>query len=508
MSRRQCCVWGCSNRKGRCPKDVGGALVCGCSAVRFTDCPKSANILTLHNMARMPDDTKKATIARINLTRSAEKGKKWEPTGDCFICNLHYADFIGPSRKSPKRIPEYFARPSSSAPARKKRRVLQRTNQEEDPSSCDPAAEEEELQSQSVSDSEDMNIVDMPGCSTAPPPDPEARVRELALMNASLHKLNEHLQQEIKALLTQPQRLDVCVLNSSELHIYTGLNHTAFDILLKFLEPVVPSYGNNPEETQAMHQGVRTHMSTSQKLLMTLMRIRRSLLQEDLAVRFVVNQSTVSRTLNSWIPMLARQLEQLIQWPQTTIGPSHSSYIHLPNTVGIIDGTEIFIERPSNLTTQKATWSDYKSHNTAKYLVCIDSFTGVFTFVSPGFSGNASDRFTVEHSRFLDKLKPGQRILADRGYTARDLLARKQAFLTIPSFLGCTGKLSGEEAVQMRKIASVRIRVENAIKRLKDYKIFKNTQPNRVNKKILDDMVIIACALCNLQPSLIKSESV
>ena len=60
----------------------------------------------------------------------------------------------------------------------------------------------------------------------------------------------------------------------------------------------------------------------------------------------------------------------------------------------------------------------------------------------------------------------------------------------------------------MRKIASVRIRVENALKRLKDYKIFKNTQPNRVNKKILDDMVTIACALCNLQPSLIKSESI
>ena len=115
------------------------------------------------------------------------------------------------------------------------------------------------------------------------------------------------------------------------------------------------------------------------------MRIRRRLLQEDLAVRFVVNQSTVSRTLNTWIPMLARQLEQLIQWPLTTIGPSHSTYIHLPNTVIIIDGTEIFIERPSNLTTQKATWSDYKSPNTAKYLVCIDPFTGVLMFVSPGF---------------------------------------------------------------------------------------------------------------------------
>ena len=81
--------------------------------------------------------------------------------------------------------------------------------------------------------------------------------------------------------------------------MYTGLNCTVFKILLKWLEPVLPSYGNNPEEMQAMHHDVRTHCTSSQKLLMTLIRIRRSLLQEDLAVRFVVNQSTVSRTLNS-----------------------------------------------------------------------------------------------------------------------------------------------------------------------------------------------------------------
>ena len=82
------------------------------------------------------------------------------------------------------------------------------------------------------------------------------------------------------------------------------------------------SYGSNPEESQALHQGVHNHLTSSQKLLMTLMRIRRSLLHEDLAVCFVVNQSTVSRPLNTWIPILERQLEQLIQWPQTTIGPA------------------------------------------------------------------------------------------------------------------------------------------------------------------------------------------
>ncbi len=98
----------------------------------------------------------------------------------------------------------------------------------------------------------------------------------------------------------------------------------------------------------------------------------------------------------------------LIKWPQRTIGPNSPPYNFLPNSVAIIDGTEIFIQRPSNLSTQKSACSDYKSHITIKYLVAIDTFTGVFVFVSPGFSGNCSDRFTIEYSGILDLLKPGQ----------------------------------------------------------------------------------------------------
>ena len=138
-----------------------------------------------------------------------------------------------------------------------------------------------------------------------------------------------------------------------------------------------------------------------------------------------------------------------------------------------------------------------------KYLVGIDTFTGVFIFVSPGFSGNSSDRFTIQHSGILDELKPGQRILADKGYNARDLFAQKRCFLTIPSFLS-GGRLSAQEGMQSRLIASARIRVENAIKRMKEYKVFSETLSNWINKRIVDDMVIIVCALCNLKQKLIK----
>ena len=132
-----------------------------------------------------------------------------------------------------------------------------------------------------------------------------------------------------------------------------------------------------------------------------------------------------------------------------------------------------------------------------------DPFTGVFNFVSTGFSGNFSDRFVVENSGFLEVLRPGQRILADRGFTARDLIAWKSAFLTIPSFLRGASKLTGQQAMETRTVASVRIRVENAIKRLKDFHLLSTILPNRMNKRILDDIFVIASALCNLQPPLI-----
>ena len=47
----------------------------------------------------------------------------------------------------------------------------------------------------------------------------------------------------------------------------------------------------------------------------------------------------------------------------------------------IIDCSKVFIERPKFLDAQVATWSDYKSHNTVKFLSGILS-TGYILFLS------------------------------------------------------------------------------------------------------------------------------
>ena len=167
---------------------------------------------------------------------------------------------------------------------------------------------------------------------------------------------------------------------------------------------------------------------------------------------------------------MKEQLKAFIRWPQTIVGATVPPYNVLPNPVAIIDWTEIFIQQPSHLT-QKSSYSDCKGHTTVKYLIGIDTFTGVFVHISLGFSGNSSDQFTIQHSGILDKLKPGQRILADKGCNARNLFAQKCCFLTIPSFL-IEGRLTAQEGMQSRTIASVRNTVESAIKRIKEYNVY------------------------------------
>jgi len=108
---------------------------------------------------------------------------------------------------------------------------------------------------------------------------------------------------------------------------------------------------------------------------------------------------------------------------------------------------------PGNLTTQKSSFRG--SQTTVKHLVALDTFYRSFVYISPGFSGNSSDRFSIQHSGILDELKPGQRILADKGYNAQDLLL-KRGVLTILSFLS-EGRLTAQEGMQSQTTVNARI---------------------------------------------------
>ena len=83
----------------------------------------------------------------------------------------------------------------------------------------------------------------------------------------------------------------------------------------------------------------------------------------------------------------------------------------------------MFIETPSDLHLQSSTWSQYKHHNTVKFLVaCMPN--GAIIFISPVYVGVISDVELTRLSGFLDVLqgKSGVSVMADRGFSIKDLL--------------------------------------------------------------------------------------
>ena len=158
------------------------------------------------------------------------------------------------------------------------------------------------------------------------------------------------------------------------------------------------------------------------------------------------------------------------------------------------DGSEVFLE---TLFMQSSTWSAYKHHNTV--VACTPN--GAMSFISPLYVGSISDVELTRVSGFLTKLedKPGISIMADRGFTIRDMLSALNIELKIPPFMEGRQQLPAEEVQKGRKIASLRIHVERA---MKNFTILKGTIP--ISLARLANQIVCVCGfLSNFHPALV-----
>ncbi len=115
-----------------------------------------------------------------------------------------------------------------------------------------------------------------------------------------------------------------------------------------------------------------TKLTPLDQLLMTLMKLRLNLKVRDLAFRFAVSPAAVSRYITTWICFLYHHLKEVDWMPtvQQVVGTLPSAFReHYPSTYAITDGSEVFIETPTDLHMQSSTWSSYEHHNTAKFLI-------------------------------------------------------------------------------------------------------------------------------------------
>ena len=79
------------------------------------------------------------------------------------------------------------------------------------------------------------------------------------------------------------------------------------------------------------------------------------------------------------------------------------------------------------------------------------------------WGGHVSDKFVTENCGFLDKLLPGDMVMADRGFTISESVVLKQARLVILAVTKGKSQLDPVDMEQTRGIANVRIHVERVV---------------------------------------------
>lgn len=171
--------------------------------------------------------------------------------------------------------------------------------------------------------------------------------------------------------------------------------------------------------------------------MITLIKLWLNLGDQDLAYRFAISQPSVSRYIAKWLDLLSTKFLFLIHWPDRqelmkTI--PNDFWKHFKKCVIIIDCFEIFIERPTSLKARAQTYSNYKKHNTVKFLIGITP-QGSIAFVSKGWGGRVSDVHITANCGSLCNLLPGDLVLADRGFTIQQAAGLFCAEVRIPPFI-------------------------------------------------------------------------
>ena len=291
---------------------------------------------------------------------------------------------------------------------------------------------------------------------------------------------------------------------------YTGIDVEAFDAVFHLCEGSLP-------------KNSKYRMNFKDQLLMTLVKLRLNAHFENLADQFQSRRSSLHSIFWKWIDFLYSKLSFLVRWPDHDASLRTLPHVfrqYFPRLTGIVDCTEIFIDRPKNLRARGQVYSNYKKHSTVKFLVACTPL-GAVSFVSKAWGGRVSDVEIVKNSGFISSNLhfPGDQILADRGFTLKDDFAAGCGVeLIIPSFTKGKKQLTAKEVETTRQIASIRIHIERVIGLIKNrYLILNGPIPITMVKSLSDeanksdlcsiDKIFMVCAcLVNLGNGIVYKE--
>ena len=418
MVNGNCSIVGCTNSRYKLKKWEKQACEEHHGQTK-KDCPCKAPF-TLHWFPSVQKNLERRTEWIRLVNRTTKRGANWTPGQSDMICSNHFVD-----GKPTKENPAPTINLGYQKPAKIPRRKLIRE------SPCpEPSTSFQSVQGIDSSDSAAVNN-DHAYCqdeTSAPCYSCQDKNKVLTSMANEISKLNkekeqlasniEHLTRKIDSLSLKKSQKPLSAVNintDKKMRFYTGIQTVAiFNILFSLIKPSLPKihYWRGKVLSTKRPKKIRQRQNKlcgKDQLLLVLVRLRLGLLNQDLADRFNISEGTCSIIFSTWIKFLSKVLgNALIVWlPKDVILENLPDIFKKKNknTRCVIDCSEVYIERPKSLDVQACTWSDYKKHNTFKFLIAV-SPAGYIMFLSDCYGGRTTDQYICQNSGFYDLLEP------------------------------------------------------------------------------------------------------
>ena len=510
MVNGNCAVVSCTNSRYRLR--IWGREICEEHDEPKKDCPCPPPFrLHIFPSIKLNSERRQEWIKLVN--RTTKRNTDWSPGSSDMVCSKHFVDGK-PTLQNPN--PTLYL--GYEKPAKKPRRTLIRetSNKFEDES----LGRRNEF-TESVEQEHDYF------CRSDPCPSCldknkvisslAKRVTELSISNSKLQEDNERQGKEAKVLQSQTRLRKpfsaAAIKSDKKMKFFTGFQSIlVFNAIYSLLKPHASKlfYWRGKKSvlsSKVLRRPKIQKLCIKDQFLLVLMRLRLGLLNQDLADRFQISEGSCSSIFATWIRFLSKFLgDAIVTWLPKDVIMSNLPTVFQKDgykrTRCIIDFSEIYIERSKSLHAQACTWSDYKKHNTLKFLIAIAP-SGYIMHISHSYGGRTSDQFICQNSGFYNLLEFGDEVMADRGFQIREDLLHHYCTLRIPPGARVKSQMTASECQKTKEVANLRIHVERAINRIKTFRILKNTLTLTMLPHA-DDIIRTCAAISDIQAPLIK----
>lgn len=292
---------------------------------------------------------------------------------------------------------------------------------------------------------------------------------EVDILSAENDRLKENLHHVLPRFSYTSIKGD-----EEQLLFLTGLHSFVFDWL--------------DSQVSAKIEGVLPELTSRDHLLMILMKLKLGLCDTDLAYRFAIQESSVTRICQTWIPSLAAVLRPLVAWPRADIVSQSRPSIFR----GKFRRCRCVIDCPEFVVTRVG-----EMESTVKYFASLTP-AGAVSFLSSGYTGITPERTIIQESGFFHLVDPYDEMLANRPIPIRDELTSLHATLHVPD-------LNGAKPTQKNDFEKQFSHVWNHVKKVigwwKEFSILQKVIPQSY-ADLVDEILIVCAVLTNVNISL------